>query len=144
MKHTIVGALALGAALLLGLQNPIAAQAANARPAAPETITYNAGLQGTLSRPIAGSEFDGRMRLSVFPDGNIQGTYIPDEGSPLSITGGLGTDGSVWLNFGAITVMGSWQKSGKIVGSSFGPAAFDRLQFVADPVYVQHSQRQSS
>jgi len=143
MKHRISAALALGATLLLGLQVPLAAQAANARPPFAETITYDAGLQGTISRPIVGSALAGRMRLNIFPDGNIQGTYIPQDGNPFPVTGGLGTDGSVWLSFDQITVMGRWQQGGRIVGSSFGPAAFDRLQFVADPLYTQHSQQRS-
>ena len=141
--HAIVARLALSGALLLGLQIPAVAQATNARPSFPETITYNVGLEGTTSRPIVGSALAGRMRLRIFPDGNIQGTYLPEDGNPLSVTGGLGTDGSVWLLFGQVTIMGRWHQSGAIVGSSFGPAAFDRLEFVAHPVYIQHSQQRS-
>lgn len=143
MKHRTLPSLALVAALLFVMQTPLVALAQNARPSVSETITYDAGLQGTSTRPIAGEALSGRMRLTVSPDGTIQGTYIPQDGAPIQVSGGLGTDGNVWLTFGQITVMGQWHRNGGIVGSSFGPPAFDRLQFIAHPVYVQHSQERS-
>jgi hypothetical protein len=134
----LIAPLALSAALALGLAP--AAEAATALPSAAETITYDAGLRGTQTRPLVGEALTGTMKLNVTPDGTIQGTYLPLDGSPMMVSGGLQRDGTVWLNFGQLTVMGRWHNGG-IVGSTFGPPSFDRLQFVAEPTNVQHVQQ---
>lgn len=143
MKRKILAPLALLAGLAFGLQVPLAVQAAGFRPASTETITYDAGLEGSSARPIVGAVLAGRLRLTISPDGTIAGTYFPQDGNAFPVTGGLEESGSMWLLFDNTTIMGHLKRDGALVGSSFGPPAFDRLTFVAHPVSIQHSQQRS-
>ena len=143
MNITLLAPLALGAALALGLQAPLAAQAANARPNTAETITYDAGLERTSFRPIVGAELAGEMKLTLYPNGSIQGTYFPYDGSPFPVAGGLQPNGHVFLSLGKTTVSGKLTSDGGIVGSTFGPPAFNALEFVAHPERIRHSQQRS-
>lgn len=136
--------LALAATLALGLQVPIAAQAANALPSAPRTITYDAGLEGSSARPIAGALLAGTMRLTLYPDGTIQGRYTPEDGASFPVAGGLQGNGAIFLTLGRTTVNGTLMPSGRIVGSTFGPPVYDALKFVAVPSERERFHRQQS
>jgi hypothetical protein len=144
MNTKIFAPPALAAALALGLQVPLAAQAANALPSSQKTITYDAGLEGSSFRPIVGALLAGTMRLTLYPDGTIQGTYIPEDGNSFAVAGGLQEDGLVFLTLGRTTVNGKLMPNGTIVGSTFGPAAFDALKFVAVPNNPEHPHQQQS
>jgi hypothetical protein len=143
MKTKIFAPLALAATLALGLQVPLAAQAANVLPSSPRTITYNAGMEASSVRPIVGALLAGTMRLTLFPDGTISGTYVPQDGNSFHVAGGLQQNGDVFLTLGQTTVNGQLLPDGTIVGSTFGPPAFDALKFVAVPNSPGHPHQQS-
>ncbi|MGH7662432.1 MAG: hypothetical protein ACRENA_16125 [Vulcanimicrobiaceae bacterium] len=133
MHTKIFAPLALAASLALGLQVPLAAQAATMLPSSPKTITYNADLEGSSLRPIAGALLAGTMRLTLYPDGTIQGIYNPEDGNPLHVAGGLQQNGNVFLTIGQTTVDGQLMRDGRIVGSTYGSPALTALKFVAVP-----------
>lgn len=99
---------------------------------APRTVTYNAGFVGTPTRPIVGQAFAGTMRLTIYPDGIVQGNYVTQGGGLLPVTGGVEPSGKMWLQFGRATVTGELQHSGVIRAYSSGPDFAD-LNFVATP-----------
>lgn len=135
-----LGPLALAAGIAAGALAPLAVRAATARPPQPETITYDAGLQGSFTHPMVGEALAGRMRLTINPDGIIQGNYIPDDGTTFPVAGGLETSGRVWLTLGRTTINGQLMGNGEIVGSSFANGPLDALKFVAQPLRVPHPQ----
>lgn len=119
---------------------PVVAQAAIPQGSSVRTVTYDAGLEGSTLRPIAGSVLTGKMQLHIYPDGIVQGTYFPLDGNAFAVSGGVQQNGNVNLVLGRITVSGHVNANGSIVGSSFGPAAFDDLTFIAHPVQIERHQ----
>jgi hypothetical protein len=117
------------AMLMLG---PVAARAATVLPAQAHTVVYSASFVGSQSRPIVGEYLDGTMRITVYPSGIIAGTYLPQDGSPFTVSGGLDANGKVWLLLGQTIVTGAWQPDGAIVAYSAGPS-FQDLKFTATP-----------
>jgi hypothetical protein len=128
MKQTI-GLAALAAMLILGMP---AARATSFLPTQARTITYAAAFEGTTIRPMTGELLDGTMRLTLYPNGIIQGTYIPQDEQPFSVSGGLDDNGKVWLLLGRTTVTGEWKAGDAITAYSTGPL-FANLQFTATP-----------
>jgi len=128
MKYTI-GLTVLAALLLFGMP---AARAASFLPAEPRTITYSAAFVGSSVRPITGELLDGTMRLTLYPNGVIQGMYFPQDDAPFTVSGGLDDKGKVWLLLGRTTVTGDWKAGDSILAYSTGPL-FQNLQFTATP-----------
>jgi hypothetical protein len=128
MKQTI-GLTALAAMLMLGMP---AAHAASFLPTQPRTITYSAAFEGSNVRPITGELLDGTMRLTLYPNGIIQGLYFPQDEAPFTVSGGLDNNGKVWLLLGRTTVTGEWKAGDEILAYSTGPL-FQNLQFAATP-----------
>lgn len=128
MKQTIALS-ALAALLLLGMP---AARAASFLPAQARTITYSAAFVGSSVRPITGELLDGTMRLTLYPNGVIQGIYFPQGDAPFAVSGGLDDNGKVWLLLGRTTVTGDWKPGDAILAYSTGPL-FANLQFSATP-----------
>ncbi|GEM_PF-2803041 len=142
MKSKMFWPLALASFLAVGLHAPLRAQARDMHPIPQKTITYRASLEATAARPIVGAVLPGTMRLTLDPDGTIQGTYIPEDGHPFPVTGGVRQNGNLFLTMGRTTVNGRLMRDGTIIGSTFGPAPFDALKFVAVPKELEHPQRQ--
>jgi hypothetical protein len=44
-------------------------------------------------------EYDGRLALTIYPNGIVQGNYFPSDGGVRNVTGGL-TGTSIWLDIG--------------------------------------------
>jgi hypothetical protein len=127
MKRMIVAAVL--AASMLG---PIAARAASVLPVQPRAVVYAAAFVGSTARPLVGEYLDGTMRLTIYPSGIIAGTYLPQDGSPFSVSGGLDANGKVWLLLGQTIVTGELQPDGTIAAYSAGPS-FQDLKFTAKP-----------
>ena len=123
--------LAIAGLLCAALVAPATAAVVNYRPAQPVTVTYNADLEGSDIRPIVGAYLAGTMRLTFYPSGIVQGTYLPLDGNPFQVTGGVETDGALWLDLGGTTVRGRIDRSGSIVGDSWGTTPFSNLTFKA-------------
>lgn len=88
-------AAALGLALAGGL--PLAAGAATSSTAGTQTYVLNA----VSTQPYRAGEYDGRMRLTIAPNGIVQGTYRDlTEGLSKTVTGGLEPNGQIWLEIG--------------------------------------------
>ena len=117
-------------ALTAALAWPLASQAASTSLSAPQTLTY----QTRLVQSFHAGEYDGTMRLTVYPSGIVSGTFRNDEGGIREVTGGV--DGSsIWLDIGgafhALHLDGTL-KDGviKAVANIPGP---DTYTFVATP-----------
>jgi hypothetical protein len=94
------------------------------RPSHPITVKYETSLRGNSVRNEVGGYFAGTMRLTFHPDGILQGTYVPDAGNPIPVTGGIEDSGRVWLSIGTrnrMTVNGHVHQGGWIEGIINGP-----------------------
>jgi hypothetical protein len=125
----LAAALLFGSTLALGT---MPAGAAGLLPAQPITTKYEAGFKGTPTRPIVGEVLSGTMRLTFYPNGIVQGTYITQDANILQVSGGLREDGAFWLDIAGTTVTGQAEPGGAIVAYSSGPS-FQNLKFVATP-----------
>jgi hypothetical protein len=128
MTQTI-GLAALALMLMLGMP---AANATSFLPTAPRTITYSAAFVGSSVRPIVGEYLDGTMRLTLYPNGIIQGLYFPQDEPSFTVSGGLDDNGKVWLLLGNATVTGTWKTGDVIDAYSSGPS-YQSLKFTATP-----------
>jgi hypothetical protein len=100
-------ALAVTAALALAGVLPVAASAET--QAAPPTLPHAYYLNVVSSQEFNAGEYDGTMRLTVNPDGIINGTYqSTDQGGPKNVTGGLESNGRVWLDIGRTHLVGTF------------------------------------
>ena len=109
-----VAALGLGTALLA----PVATMAATEQPAHYQFDTK-------ITTQFGAGEYDGTLRLTVYPDGIVQGYYRNlDDARFEPVSGGLRGD-NIWLTlnlFGA-PITGTF-KDGKIVASALGRSTF--------------------
>lgn len=119
---------AIFAVLMLTL--PIRAQAASVLPTQARSLVYSAAFVASPSRQIVGEYLDGTMRVTLYPSGIIQGTYMPQDGAPFVVSGGVKANGDLWLMLGHTIVTGTWQPNGAIVAYSAGPE-FQDLKFDA-------------
>jgi hypothetical protein len=81
--------------------------------------------------PVSGAgEFDGKLRLTVTPDGIVSGYYFPaDEGTIVSVVGGE-QNGKYWMDIGGesrLHVYAKLGKDGSLVGTAT-PTLPDRNQ----------------
>ena len=137
MKHTFltaIGALAAAASLS-------AAPAASMAQTQSDAKTYTTIL--TENGPMQlGGYFTGTLEITISSDGIVNGWYIPDYRSFVSVTGS-DKNGKLWLNVGdagRLQIRADIQKDGRIVGSAIQlsrlpgdmsrPNTFD---FVAQP-----------
>ncbi|MBV9646850.1 MAG: hypothetical protein JO043_05245 [Candidatus Eremiobacteraeota bacterium] len=93
MRAATLAASMVGTATLLApVAAPAAVSNASSQPARfhMETRLYND------RHPY---EIDGRMNLSVYPNGVVNGFYIPTDGGIRDVTGGL-TGDKIWLDIG--------------------------------------------
>lgn len=74
---------------------PLAAFAATTTDVAP--LHYQ--MQSHLVERYGAGEYQGRLSLTVYPSGIVQGLYRPDDGGFRTVTGGI--DGTkIWLDIG--------------------------------------------
>lgn len=92
LRKISVTALTLG--LTLGLCAPALA-ITNGVGTEPTHLIYNTRL---IPQYSAG-EYDGTLRLTINPNGIVSGTYIPSNGGPRIVSGGVKGD-NIWLDFG--------------------------------------------
>ena len=91
-------------------------------PAAAATpTTYTTTLTETLPTPTVG-EFDGKLQLTISPDGVISGYYVPEyDGDFTPVTGGI-QDGNYWLDIGggvsSLHVTGRVAADGSLIGTA--------------------------
>jgi hypothetical protein len=85
----------------------VAAIALTAIPAAALAASTTSGPDHTYQLTTVESQqygvgvVDGRMRVTIRPDGILQGTYQnEDDGLPHNVSGGVDADGSVWFEIG--------------------------------------------
>ena len=95
----------------------------------PVHFQYNTRL---IPRFSAG-EYDGQMRLVIDANGIVSGTYVPSDGGPRPVTGGV-TGDKIWLDFGAGN---QWHvtgtiRNGHIVGFSSSTKGLETYTFVAN------------
>ena len=109
-------AAALATALAAIMVSPVAASTPNATT----TASYSTAL--TQVEPVsAPGEFDGTLKLTVTPDGIVNGYYFPaDEGTIVPVVGGE-QNGKYWMDIGGNTRLHIYAKLGKD-GSLVGTA----------------------
>ena len=100
-------AAALAAALAAIMAAPVAASA----PTTTTTASYSTAL--TQVEPVsAPGEFDGTLKLTVTPDGIVNGYYFPaDEGTIVPVVGGE-QNGQYWMDIGGNTRLHIYAKAG--------------------------------
>ena len=82
-------------ALLATFALPIASQAASTTNAPPQRYVF----QTRMTESMHAGEYDGTLRLTVFPNGIVSGTFQPSDGGARSVSGG--TSGTqIWLDIG--------------------------------------------
>jgi hypothetical protein len=99
--------LAVAAALAVAGALPVAASAETqaAPPALPQAYYLNV----VSSQEFNAGQYDGTMRLTVNPDGIINGTYqSTDQGGPKVVAGGVSPNGRVWLDIGRMHLVGTF------------------------------------
>jgi hypothetical protein len=84
--------------MLLGTAGaPALASAAGPVSVAPEHLTYDVTLTPSRPNRAGGSQF-GTLQLTIYPDGVVQGYYLPQSsGSYTALTGGRGGD-RLWFD----------------------------------------------
>jgi hypothetical protein len=85
------------AGLLAALALPVASQAATTTSAPPQHYD----LQTRIIDQHHAGEYDGRLALTIYPNGIVQGTYLPSDGGVRNVTGGL-TGTNIWLDIGSM------------------------------------------
>jgi hypothetical protein len=68
-----------------------------ALPASPPVTRYD--LTTRTYDPTSAGEYDGRLRLAVYADGIVSGTFMTTEGQISQVTGGMNGD-KIWLMIG--------------------------------------------
>ena len=96
MNKTIRSA-AAAAGLLAALALPVASQAATTTSAPPQHYD----LQTRIIDQHHAGEYDGRLALTIYPNGIVQGTYLPSDGGVRNVTGGV-TGTNIWLDIGSM------------------------------------------
>ena len=102
-------------------------------------MSYQTAARGNSVRPFVGGYYEGTLRLTYYPDGTVQGNFLPDGGNPQPVTGGLQNDGSLWLQIGsagAVRFNGQLHQGGWLAGTLYGPCV-DELSFYGVPEKTQ-------
>jgi hypothetical protein len=135
MKHltrTLSAALAAAA-----LSLPLAAHAATTTSAAgaPASTARTLVLSSRLVQDWHAGEIDGRMRLTITPDGIISGYYRSDDGGWISsVQGGVDAANNVWLEVDALDERSPF--TGTLIGTTIDATAYhgaDPLHLIATP-----------
>lgn len=131
MTKILRGAAAAGA-FLAALTLPLASSAAVT--SSPQSYVF----QTRLIESFHPGEYDGTMRVTVYPDGIVSGTFQDSDGGVRNVTGGLnGT--SIWLDIGAnhsLHLYGTF-KNGTISATANLPGP-DSYTFIATPETKSH------
>ncbi|HKW09548.1 MAG TPA: hypothetical protein VJO33_04160 [Gemmatimonadaceae bacterium] len=84
------------------------------------STTYTTALTQVEPVPASG-EFDGRLKLTVTPDGIVSGYYFPmDSGTIVSVVGGE-RNGKYWMDIGGrarLHIYAEREKDGSLVGTA--------------------------
>jgi hypothetical protein len=88
---------AAAAGLLAALALPLASQAATTTSAQPQHYD----MQTRMAERFHPGEYDGRLALTIYPNGIVQGTYLPSDGGVRNVTGGV-TGTNIWLEIGSV------------------------------------------
>jgi len=92
---TIIRKATMATALLAALALPIASQAATTTNASPQRYVF----QTRMTESLHAGEYDGTLRLTVYPSGIVSGTFQPSDGGARTVSGGMsGTQ--IWLDIG--------------------------------------------
>ncbi len=116
-------------AALLGAMALSMPFAAEATPPARTLV-----LTSRIVQQLHAGEIDGRMRLTIAPDGAVTGSYQDaDTGRLSDVTGGVDAGNSLWLDIG---VFGRLHFTGTLTGTSIDARAYhgnDDLHLIATP-----------
>jgi len=98
MTKKTLGTLAATAAIAVaGALLPLAAGAATTTTAPSHTYILNS----ITTRQFGSGEYDGVLRMTISPDGYVNGSYRDaDQGLPKDVIGALEPDGRIWLDIG--------------------------------------------
>ncbi|HEY4441202.1 MAG TPA: hypothetical protein VGN14_12155 [Candidatus Elarobacter sp.] len=123
-----LAAAALGAA---ALALPVCSVAATTTNAPPQRFT----LDTRMVPKFGAGEYDGTMRLTVYSNGIVSGTYLPSDGGVRQVNGGI-TGKDIWLEIGEmgrLRIVGTF-RHGVIDGTVQKPGP-DITEFVAAPAH---------
>jgi hypothetical protein len=95
MTKTIRSA-AAAAGLFAALAFPVASQAATTTA---QPRHYD--LRTSLTDRYHAGQYEGRLALTIYPNGIVQGTYLPSDGGVRDVSGGL-TGTNIWLEIGTV------------------------------------------
>ncbi len=92
---TILRNAAATGALLAALALPVGSQAATTSTSTPQSYVF----QTRLTESLHPGEYDGTMRVTLYPSGIVSGTFQDSEGHVRNVAGGF--DGTaIWLDIG--------------------------------------------
>jgi hypothetical protein len=130
MRRTHLVAIALAIALWIPTNAFAATALPEAAPTPPPTATVTYTYRTFFApEPIGGTpvgdlnEDFGTLQLTFNANGIISGTYRPDFGSPIPVTGGRESQ-RLWLDFdttGRVRVMGEFTRRGFVASSGVNP-----------------------
>jgi hypothetical protein len=111
---------------------PAISQAVTTQPTAPVKHTYDTSLAPQLG---LGAPWTGTLKLTLNPDGIIQGYYYPagDEVAFIPVTGGRNGD-QVWLDIGQrgrLHIEGTIRNGGTIAGTALDERTNTPFNFTA-------------
>ncbi len=90
-----IGAATTAAALLAALALPVSSQAATTTSAAPQHYVF----ETRTTESYHAGEYDGTLRLTIYPSGIASGSFQLSDGGIREVTGGVsGTH--IWLDIG--------------------------------------------
>ncbi|GEM_PF-3346400 len=113
--------IAASAALLAALALPLPSPAATTASAPPQHFDFPTR---TVDRYHPG-EYDGRLTLTIYANGIVQGTYRNDEGRVQAVSGGV--DGkSIWFDIGNLHLNGTFAGGAlDVIAAIPGPNVFE-------------------
>ena len=96
-------------------------------------ITYHTQLTQVFPFDNPGA-YLGTLRVAISPDGVASGFYLPLDGTPVPVSGGVSGD-RIWLNLGSEWQVNGTVREGRIVGTarSQDGTTMDRFRFEASP-----------
>jgi hypothetical protein len=93
---TMIKRATTAAALLAALALPIASQAATTTSAGPQQYVF----QTRTTQSFHAGEFDGTLRLTIYPSGIATGWFRPEDGGAVRDVSGGVSGTQIWLDIG--------------------------------------------
>ena len=122
--------IATAAAIIATLALPLPSLATTTTSAPPQQYNF----ETRIVPQYGAGEYDGTMRLTVYADGIVQGTYLPSDGNIRTVTGGL-NGRKLWLDIGQngrLRVTGTFEHG--VINAVVQKPGPDITTFEADPI----------